>query len=239
MTRPNLVLPLLKEKKAQKNGVKIKKLSVSPQKRFASTSFKERTVSQEKSPLKNKGKFRQLYLKNLNNPNSKAKYEYKNFTLKDFKYEKQNPFTVKQIKKKVNFNNNAKNQNKIGVLFELEKKSIIIQKHFRGFIARKKFHQHKILNLFKGNSEDCEDKIIVNHDNNNNTDVILNSKLSDKLETQRDNFPKKNKESLLAVKSSNNGLGSGLSSSRSEVSRVSINSEELNFSEDSDELDMI
>ena len=92
-----------------------------------------------------------------------------------------------------------KNKNKIEVLKEFEKKSLLIQRMFRGRSTRKKYEK-KIVNM------------------KNNKDNKRNKSKKKELNKSKNSKKIKKNESI--------------SSLRSEISKMSLNSEDLDFSED-------
>ena len=100
---------------------------------------------------------------------------------------------------KDNFDNK---KDKMGVLYEFEKKSLIIQKMLRGCLIRKKYEK-KISNIKQNNLNNNNNNINYNKSNNN------------------ENIKKINLDESTSL--------------RSELSNISINSKDLNFSDEESE----
>ena len=100
---------------------------------------------------------------------------------------------------KDNFDNQ---KDKMGVLYEFEKKSLIIQKMLRGCLIRKKYEK-KISNIKQNNLNNNNNNINYNKTNNN------------------ENIKKINLDESTSL--------------RSELSNISINSKDLNFSDEESE----
>ena len=101
---------------------------------------------------------------------------------------------------KDNFDNQ---KDKMGVLYEFEKKSIIIQKMLRGRLIRKKFEKKNLTNIKQNNLNNNNNNINYNKTNNN------------------ENIKKINLDESTSL--------------RSELSNISINSKDLNFSDEESE----
>ena len=131
--------------------------------------------------------------------------------------------------------------NKLNLLYEIESKILIIQKNIRRYLAQVKLEKLKVTQILKGGMCDCNNNIdfmfSFKNDNNSNSNSI------DYSNTSIDNYIAKNsltknKSSILLGVQANNQLNDTLSSVRSGVSRVSINSNDYDYSdEDYDEND--
>ena len=151
--------------------------------------------------------------KNINNSFDMKKDVSSNIKIRNFTNFKSNIMNKTQIiarnktldeKEFKSIKDNFDNQkDKMGVLYEFEKKSLIIQKMLRGCLIRKKYE--KKLSNIKQND--------INKDNNN-----INNKINN------DNNEKIKKINL-----------DDTTSLRSELSNISINSKDLNFSDDESE----
>ena len=98
---------------------------------------------------------------NFNNNLDKSKIKIQNLKVKNFNeiknkiikktqtFEKIEVLNKKEIEVEKNDN---KEKNKIGVLYEMEKKTLIIQKIFRGYLARKKYEKN-LSNLKENNNK--------------------------------------------------------------------------------------
>jgi hypothetical protein len=117
---------------------------------------------------------------NLNNNLDKSKIKIQNLKVKNFNeiknkimkktqtFEKIEVLNKKEIEVEKNDN---KEKNKIGVLYEMEKKTLIIQKIFRGYLARKKY-----------------EKNLSNLKENNNKNEVFNKITKNNLEVKKNNF---------------------------------------------------
>ena len=164
-----------------------------------------------------KKKFKNLTVtgKNINNSFDMKKSVNSNLKIRNFTHFKNNIMNKTQIiarnktldeKEFKLIKDNFDNQkDKMGVLYEFEKKSLIIQKMLRGCLIRKKYEK-KLTNLKQNN---------INKDNNN-----INNK------TKNNENNEKNKKIKNLDESS---------SLRSELSNISLNSKDLNFSEEESE----
>ena len=162
-----------------------------------------------------KKKFKNLTVtgKNINNSFDMKKSVNSNLKIRNFTNFKSNIMNKTQIiarnktldeKEFKLIKDNFDNQkDKMGVLYEFEKKSLIIQKMLRGCLIRKKYEK-KLTNLKQNN---------INKDNNNINNTINN-----------DNNEKIKKINL-----------DDTTSLRSELSNISLNSKDLNFSEEESE----
>ena len=163
-----------------------------------------------------KKKFKNLTVtgKNINNSFDMKKSVNSNLKIRNFTNFKSNIMNKTQIiarnktldenefkSIKDNFDNQ---KDKMGVLYEFEKKSIIIQKMLRGRLIRKKFEKKNLTNIKQND---------INKDNNN-----INNKINN------DNNEKIKKINL-----------DDTTSLRSELSNISINSKDLNFSDEESE----
>ena len=166
----------------------------------------------------------------------------------------QSPFKTKKlstlsksniIPNKVNLRLKKKPQmfinNKLNLLYEIESKILIIQKNIRRYLAQVKLEKLKVTPILQGGMCDCNPNIdfMFSFKNDNN----INSNSIDYSNTSIDNYIAKNsltknKSSILLGEQTNNQLNKTLSSVRSGVSRVSINSNDYDYSdEDYDEND--
>lgn len=146
---------------------------------------------------------------------------------------------------------------KIDILYEFEKKTLIIQKNVRRLLSKRKMEQLKVIKLIKGEMT-FNDKNGLYDSNNNNDDNYSNEKplvlkqLTFKKDNSNSSDPgnsenssEKNKKSKIFLtknKSANllnignvGSLNDSMNSLRSGVSQVSIHSNEINFLEEEDE----
>ena len=161
-----------------------------------------------------KKKFKNLTItgKNINNSFDMKKSINSDLKIRNFNHFKNNIMNKTQIiarnktldekefkSMKDNFDNK---KDKMGVLYEFEKKSLIIQKMLRGCLIRKKYEK-KISNIKQNNLNNNNNNINYNKTNNN------------------ENIKKINLDESTSL--------------RSELSNISINSKDLNFSDEESE----
>lgn len=122
-----------------------------------------------------------------------------------------------------------KTNNKLNILFEIESKVLLIQKNIRRYLAQVKYEKLKVTKLIQGDIND-----------NNDIDFMFSFKNENSIDysnTSIDNYISKN--SLTKNKSANllrtkvaSPINDSLNSVRSDVSRVSINSSDYDYSDE-------
>lgn len=159
---------------------------------------------------------------------------------------KKKKIILENIKKKEETPTNKKEVDKIDVLFELEKKALSIQRNVRRLFARKKMEQLLVMKLIQGGSllnknkeekEQIEDnemeKQLTFKKENSNSSGYENSQNSIDKNSHK-NIVKNKTSNLLGLQKTQN-LNDSVTSLQSAVSKVSINSDELDFSDDDDD----
>lgn len=128
-----------------------------------------------------------------------------NLKIKNFNHIKSKLTNKSQIiaRDKINEKDSNLEKNRIGLLYDMEKKSLIIQKIIRGCFTRKKYEK-KLTNIKEKNA------------NENIINIINNKEIKNNLMSNKINYEDS-------------------SSLRSELSEISINSNDLNFSDEESE----
>lgn len=147
---------------------------------------------------------------------------------------------------------------KIDILYEFEKKTLLIQKNVRRLLSKRKMEQLKVIKLIKGEMTFNDKNGVVydcnNDDNYSNQKPLVLKQLTFKKDNSNssdhgssENSSEKNKKSKLSLvknKSANllnighgGSLNDSMNSLRSGVSQVSIQSNEINFLEEEEEED--
>lgn len=141
-----------------------------------------------------------------------------------------------------------KPKGKIDIFFEFEKKTLMIQTNIRRLLAVRKMERLKITNIIQGNNSsfddnNCNDKYDMDISNQKLTKQItfkkdsntssLNS--SEKCMKCKVNNLTKNKSANLLGIQQNMSLNDSMNSLRSGVSKVSLDSEDINFTDEDDD----
>lgn len=141
-----------------------------------------------------------------------------------------------------------KPKGKIDIFFEFEKKTLMIQTNIRRLLAVRKMERLKITNIIQGNNSsfddnNCNDKYDMEISNQKLTKQItfkkdsntssLNS--SEKCMKCKVNNLTKNKSANLLGIQQNMSLNDSMNSLRSGVSKVSLDSEDINFTDEDDD----
>ena len=172
--------------------------------------------------------------KNINKNYIEITKSKNNLRIKNFNQVK-NKLLNNNQEYKINNNLNLKGNNKN---HDFEKKTVLIQKMLRGSITRKKYEKklsnikNKNNNLSKSTQNKSKDKL----KNKSKTKSRSQSKKKNK---SKNNIKNKNKNKVKGLNKSNSKTHKNINylSISSEVSKVSINSEDLNFSdEESDDI---
>ena len=172
--------------------------------------------------------------KNINKNYIEITKSKNNLRIKNFNQVK-NKLLNNNQEYKINNNLNLKGNNKN---HDFEKKTVLIQKMLRGSITRKKYEKklsnikNKNNNLSKSTQNKSKDKL----KNKSKTKSRSQSKKKNK---SKNNIKNKNKNKVKGLNKSNSKTHKNINclTISSEVSKVSINSEDLNFSdEESDDI---
>ena len=167
----------------------------------------------------------------------------------------QSPFKTKKlttlsksniIRSKVNLRLKKKPQvyinSKLNILYEIESKILLIQKNIRRYLAQVKLEKLKVTKILQGEICDCNNNIdfmfSFKNENNSNSNSIEYSNTSIDNYISKNSLTKNKSSILLGVQTNN--LNDTLNSVRSNVSRVSINSNDYDYKysdEDYDEKD--
>lgn len=150
------------------------------------------------------------------------------------------------IRNKVNFRLKKKPQvyinSKLNVLYEIESKILLIQKNIRRYLAQVKLEKLKVTKILQGEICDSNNNIdfmfFFKNENNSNSNSIEHSNYSIDNYISKNSLTKNKSSILLGVQTNN--LNDTLNSVRSNVSRVSINSNDYDYKysdEDYDEKD--
>ena len=126
------------------------------------------------------------------------------------------------------------------MLYEIESKILIIQKNIRRYLTQVKLEKLKVTQILQGGMCDCNNNIdfMFSFKNENNSNSIDYSDTSIDNYTSKNSLTKNKSSILLGVQTNN--LNDTLNSVRSNVSRVSINSNDYDYKysdEDYDEKD--
>ena len=172
--------------------------------------------------------------KNINKNYIEITKSKNNLRIKNFNQVK-NKLLNNNQEYKINNNLNLKGNNKN---HDFEKKTVLIQKMLRGSITRKKYEKklsnikNKNNNLSKSTQNKSKDKL------KNKSKTKSRSQSKKKIKS-KNNIKNKNKNKVKGLNKSNSKTHKNINclSISSEVSKVSINSEDLNFSdEESDDI---
>ena len=142
-----------------------------------------------------------------------------------------------------------KPKGKIDIFFEFEKKTLMIQTNIRRLLAVRKMERLKITSIIQGNNSSFDD----NQNNNDKYDMdISNQKLTKQITFKKDsntsslnssekclkskvnNLTKNKSANLLGIQQ-NMSLHNSMKSLRSGVSKVSLDSDDINFTDEDDE----
>lgn len=175
-----------------------------------------------------------VHKKKINKTFIKAKA----LTTNNSTYFSKSPFKTKQLttlsksnimRNTTNLRLKKKTNNKLNILFEIESKVLLIQKNIRRYLAQVKYEKLKVTKLIQGDIND-----------NNDIDFMFSFKNENSIDysnTSIDNYISKN--SLTKNKSANllrtkvaSPINDSLNSVRSDVSRVSINSSDYDYSDE-------
>lgn len=151
---------------------------------------------------------------------------------------------------KAKINNVQKPKGKIDIFFEFEKKTLMIQKNIRRLLAVRKMERLKITNIIQGNNSSFDDNHNDSHDkydmdisNQKITKQITFKKESNTsslnssekcLKCKVNNLTKNKSANLLGIQQTLS-VNDSMNSLRSGVSRVSFDSDDIDFSDEDDE----
>lgn len=141
-----------------------------------------------------------------------------------------------------------KPKGKIDIFFEFEKKTLMIQTNIRRLLAVRKMERLKITNIIQGNNSsfddnNCNDKYDMDISNQKLTKQITFKKDSNTsslnssekcLKCKVNNLTKNKSANLLGIQQ-NMSLNDSMNSLRSGVSKVSLDSEDINFTDEDDD----
>lgn len=181
----------------------------------------------------------------------------KSTTLKTKKYNVQCKKVFKNQLKPNPLDNTLKmsdGMGKIDILYEFEKKTLLIQKNVRRLLSKRKMEQLKVTKLIKGemNFNDKNEVYDFINGNYSNEKPLVLKQLTFKKDNSNssgnsENSSEKNKKSKISLaknKSANllnighvGSLNDSMNSLRSGVSQVSIRSNEINFLDEEEEED--